>query len=73
MENAVKDVDNSSKKVIKTKPKLSMEMQEFLNVMEHKFATKVKVSGNENRGKIIINYYNSDDLDRIYDIISSIH
>jgi len=72
MEKAVKDVENTSRKVIKTKPNLSMEMQEFLNIMEHKFSTKVKVSGNEKRGKIIINYYNSDDLDRIYDIISSI-
>ena len=72
MENAVKDVENSSRKAVKSKPRLSMEMQEFLNVMEHKFSTKVKVSGNENRGKIIINYYNSDDLDRIYDIINSI-
>lgn len=72
MEKAVKDVENTSRKVIKTKPTLSMEMQEFLNIMEHKFATKVKVSGNDKKGKIIINYYNSDDLDRIYDIISSI-
>lgn len=72
MENAVKSIDNTSRKTIKTKPNLSMEMQEFLNIMERKFATKVKVSGNDKRGKIIINYYNSDDLDRIYDIISSI-
>lgn len=72
MEKAVKDVENNSKKVIKTKPTLSMEMKDFLNMMEHKFSTKVKVSGTDKRGKIIINYYNSDDLDRIYDIISSI-
>jgi ParB family chromosome partitioning protein len=72
MEKAVKDVENTSRKVIKTKPTLSMEMQDFLSLMEHKFATKVKVSGNDKKGKIIINYYNSDDLDRIYDIINSI-
>jgi len=74
MENAVKEVDNSSKKVIKTKkPELSMEMQEFISLMEHKFSTKINVKGNEKKGKIVINYYNSDDLDRIYDIIASIH
>ena len=72
MEQAVKDVDKTSKKVVKSSPSLSMEMKEFLNIMEHKFATKVKVSGNDKRGKIIINYYNSDDLDRIYEIVSSI-
>lgn len=74
MENAVKEVDNSSRKVVKTaKPQLSMEMQEFVNIMEHKFSTKINVKGNDKKGKIIINYYNSDDLDRIYDIIASIH
>lgn len=74
MENAVKKVDNSSRKVVKTaKPQLSMEMQEFVNIMEHKFSTKINVKGNDKKGKIIINYYNSDDLDRIYDIIASIH
>ena len=75
MENAVKQVENSSKRVIKTAktPQLSMEMQEFVNIMEHKFSTKINVKGTEKKGKIIINYYNSDDLDRIYDIIASIH
>lgn len=74
MENAVKEVDNNSKKVIKTKkPELSMEMQEFISLMEHKFSTKINVKGNEKKGKIVINYYNADDLDRIYDIIASIH
>ena len=74
MENAVKEVDNTSRKVVKTaKPQLSMEMQEFVNIMEHKFSTKINVKGNDKKGKIIINYYNSDDLDRIYDIIASIH
>lgn len=72
MENAVKTVENTSRKPIKSKQTLSMEMQEFIHTMEHKFSTKVKVSGNEKRGKIIINYYNTDDLDRIYDIVSSI-
>lgn len=76
MENAVKEVESNSRKILKTtKPSqnLSMEMQEFVNIMEHKFSTKINVKGNEKKGKIIINYYNSDDLDRIYDIIASIH
>lgn len=73
MENAVKEVENSSRKPIKTaKPQLSMELQEFVNLMEHKFSTKVSVTGNDKKGKIIINYYNSDDLDRIYDLINLI-
>lgn len=73
MENAVKEVDKTSRKVIKTRPQLSMEMQEFIDIMEHKFSTKINVKGNDKKGKIIINYYNQDDLNRIYDIISTIH
>ena len=73
MENAVKDVDKTSRKVIKTKPQLSMEMREFVDIMEHKFSTKVDIKGNEKKGKIIINYYNQDDLNRVYDIIATLH
>ena len=70
MENAVKDVDKTSKKVVKNKPQLSIEMQDFKNNLERTFATKIDIKGNEKKGKIIINYYNSDDLDRIYELIN---
>lgn len=75
MENAVKAVDQTQRKVVKTKvqPELSMEMREFVDIMEHKFSTRINVKGNDKKGKIIINYYNQDDLNRIYDIITSIH
>lgn len=73
MENAVKEVDKNARKTIKVKPKLSIEMQEFKDIMEHKLSTKINIKGTENKGKIIINYYNQDDLNRIYDIINSIH
>ena len=73
MENAVKEVSKSAKRTIKTKtPVQSDEMREFIDIMEHKFSTKVNVKGNEKKGKIIINYYSTDDLDRLYDIISNI-
>ena len=34
------------------------------------FATKVEIKGDDNKGKIVINYYSKDDLDRIYDILN---
>lgn len=71
MENAVKEVSKENKKSItKAKPQLSTEMREFKNNLEHKFSTKIEIKGTEKKGKIIINYYNSDDLDRIYDILN---
>lgn len=74
MENAVKAVDKTSRKTIKpAKPQLSMEMREFVDILEHKFSTKIDIKGNDNKGKIVINYYNQDDLNRIYDLICSLH
>ena len=49
---------------------MSSEMREFKTNLEHKFSTKIEIKGTEKKGKIIINYYNSDDLDRIYDILN---
>lgn len=66
MEKAVKEVNNPKPKA---KVSLSSEMQDFVNRMQHKFRTKVGVVGNEKKGRIYIDYYTSDDLDRIYDLI----
>ncbi len=66
MEKAVKEVNNPKSKA---KVSLSSEMQDFVNRMQHKFRTKVGVVGNEKKGRIYIDYYTSDDLDRIYDLI----
>lgn len=71
MEKAVKDISNPKPKKSQ-KAVMSSEMQEFVNTMQHKFRTKVSVLGNEKKGRIIIDYYNGDDLDRIYDIINRI-
>ena len=67
MEKAVKEVNNPTPK---KKKLLSLELTEFINNMQKKFSTKVGIQGNEKRGRIYIDYYNADDLDRIYDIIN---
>lgn len=71
MENAVKEVSKENRKAMpKAKPEMSLEMREFKNTLEHKFSTKIEFKGTEKKGKIIINYYNSDDLDRIFEILN---
>ena len=71
MENAVKEVSKENRKALpKARPEMSLEMREFKNSLEHKFSTKIEIKGTEKKGKIIINYYNSDDLDRIYEILN---
>lgn len=51
------------------KVQLSLEMKDFVDKMQRAFATKVKIVGNEKKGKILIEYFNSDDLNRIYQSI----
>ena len=68
MEKAVKSLNDPKPK--KAKETLSIEMKDLVNTMQRKFSTKVNVIGNNKKGRIYIDYYNSDDLDRIYDLIS---
>lgn len=51
---------------------ISTELNELKNKMQQKFGTKVNIIGNDNKGRIYIDYYIKDDLDRIYDILESI-
>lgn len=66
-----KEVDailgNKKKKKIAKLP--SEEFQEFINDLQRKLGTKVSVIGNDRKGRIYIDYYSQDDLDRIYDAV----
>ncbi len=50
----------------------SIELKDLISRMQRSFATKVSALGNDNRGRIYIDYYNRDDLDRIVEIIELI-
>ena len=54
------------------KAKMSLEMRAFVDDMTRVFATKVRLMGNETKGRITIDYFTNDDLQRIYDIIESL-
>lgn len=49
----------------------SIELRELIYDMQRVFATKVTVYGNENKGRIYIDYFSRDDLDRISELINS--
>lgn len=70
MEKAIKELSNPQVKR-EIKP-LSVELKDFVNSMQHTFSTKVNIKGDEKKGKIVINYYSSEDLDRIYNILGNI-
>ncbi len=53
----------------KQKIELSAELKELVADMQRVFGTKVNAIGNDNKGRIYIDYYTRDDLDRLADII----
>lgn len=56
----------------KVKAKMTVEMRDFVNDMTRVFATKVKLMGNETKGRITIDYFTNDDLQRIYELIEEL-
>jgi ParB family transcriptional regulator, chromosome partitioning protein len=71
----VRDLENAVKKQMgdkaKTKKKLEQEpeLKQLITDMQRVFSTKVTALGTRQRGRIYIDYYNKDDLDRIYDLV----
>ncbi len=59
-------------KPVKAKPEQSLELKDMISRMQRTFATKVSALGNNKKGRIYIDYYNSDDLDRIFEILEVI-
>ena len=53
----------------KKKIELSNELKELIGDMQRVFGTKVNASGNDSKGRIYIDYYNRDDLDRLNEIL----
>lgn len=68
LEILVKDINKPAK--IKVKKEQSLELKDFSNNLNKLFSTKVSIQGTDKKGKIVIDYYNSDDLQRIYDILN---
>ena len=68
LEKSVKNYLNP-KKLSNQKSEQSVELKELVNEMQRVFSTKVSVIGNDKKGRIYIDYYSRDDLDRIAELI----
>ncbi len=68
LEKLIKNYTNPSKKVA-IKQEQSLELKDLINQMQKTFATKVSAIGNDNKGRIYIDYYSRDDLDRIAELL----
>ncbi|MDR1939337.1 MAG: ParB/RepB/Spo0J family partition protein [Clostridiales bacterium] len=56
----------------KPKEKKSKELRDLITSMKRVFGTKVKIIGNDDKGRICIDYFTRDDLDRIHSLIESL-
>ena len=68
LEKAVKNLENPQKRQIVSQEQ-SLELKELIIQMQKTFATKVSAIGNDNKGRIYIDYYTRDDLDRIAELL----
>ncbi len=53
----------------KAKMELSLELKELIVDMQRVFGTRVNAIGNDKKGRIYIDYYTRDDLDRLSEIL----
>lgn len=72
----VRDVENLIKMMNKPKSETvkqekTLEIKDFEDRIKKLFLTKVSIKGTESKGKIVIDYYSKDDLDRIYEILNN--
>lgn len=72
LEKLVRNLLNPTKKVV-VKQEQSLELKELINQMQKTFATKVSAIGNDSKGRIYIDYYTRDDLDRIAELLDLIN
>lgn len=68
LEKYIKQCKNGTLK--KAPEPQSVELKAFAKRLQDAFSTKVTIMGNDNKGRIFINYYSKDDLDRIYNALN---
>lgn len=71
IEKLVKNFNNPVKE--RPKSEQSLELREMISEMQRIFSTKVSAIGNDNKGRIYIDYYSKDDLDRISELLALIN
>lgn len=71
VEKLVKKIlDPESQKPQKEKRSHSVELKNMIERMQRVFGTKISAIGNDNKGRIYVDYFTRDDLDRISDLLS---
>lgn len=69
LEKLIKELTKPKKH--KLTPNKSLELKDFEDKLNKKFYTKVSIQGGDKKGKIIIEYFNKADLERIYNMLNN--
>ncbi len=72
VEKSVQDITKPEEILSKKSAPLSAELISLKDEMQQVFGTKITILGNNKKGRIYFDYYNTDDLDRIYTLIHKI-
>lgn len=70
LEKIIKKMNEPTSRTSSSKQELNPYYKEIKNQLQDYFGTKVNISNKNNKGKIEIEYYSEDDLQRILDIIN---
>ena len=65
--------EQTERKKEEKKQQISLELKALIEDMRQAFRTKVSLLGTEKKGRIYIDYYNSDDLNRIFEITALVN
>lgn len=72
VEKEAQELHNPAIAEAKKNKTLSIELMSIRDEMQQVFGTKVTILGNSKKGRIYLDYYNQDDLDRIYSLINKL-
>lgn len=71
LESRIKNLDaDKPNKAKKAQPALTPVLSDLEEGFRERLGTKVKIAGSEKRGKITIEYFSEDDLQRIYEVLN---
>lgn len=76
---SVRDIERAVKLALNPPPEkpkkqeMSLELNDLVERFRGTFKTKVSLIGNDNKGRITIDYYTRDDLDRISDLLDELN
>ena len=66
VEKMVQSLASGGKKTVRNRPSLSTQQTELVETMKSRLGTKVQLLTRGSGGKVVIDYYSAQDLDRIY-------